>query len=164
MLTWRHSSPISAACLSRRAIKANRGTLKANRETLKKANSRAESNRVQKGKAVKTGERMQRIALAVGTENMTGNRVPARAGPIHGKRDPLPMMMNRRGLAVDERLRLDHASAECVADRLVPEADTEQRDRPTDPLDELERRDLNTALITMCTGGGMAPAIIIERV
>ncbi len=31
-------------------------------------------------------------------------------------------------------------------------------------LDELERRDQNTALITMCTGGGMAPAIIIERV
>ena len=31
-------------------------------------------------------------------------------------------------------------------------------------LDELERRDLNAALITMCTGGGMAPAIIIERV
>ena len=31
-------------------------------------------------------------------------------------------------------------------------------------LDEIERRDLNTALITMCTGGGMAPAIIIERV
>ena len=31
-------------------------------------------------------------------------------------------------------------------------------------LDELERRDLQTALITMCTGGGMAPAIIIERV
>ena len=31
-------------------------------------------------------------------------------------------------------------------------------------LDELERRDLNTALITMSTGGGMAPAIIIERV
>jgi acetyl-CoA C-acetyltransferase len=31
-------------------------------------------------------------------------------------------------------------------------------------LDELERRDKNTALITMCTGGGMAPAVIIERV
>jgi acetyl-CoA C-acetyltransferase len=31
-------------------------------------------------------------------------------------------------------------------------------------IDELERRDLNTGLITMCTGGGMAPAIIIERV
>lgn len=31
-------------------------------------------------------------------------------------------------------------------------------------LDELERRDLVTGLITMCTGGGMAPAIIIERV
>ena len=31
-------------------------------------------------------------------------------------------------------------------------------------LDELERRDQQTALITMCTGGGMAPAIIIERV
>lgn len=31
-------------------------------------------------------------------------------------------------------------------------------------LDELERRDLQTGLITMCTGGGMAPAIIIERV
>lgn len=31
-------------------------------------------------------------------------------------------------------------------------------------LDELERRGLQRALITMCTGGGMAPAIIIERV
>lgn len=31
-------------------------------------------------------------------------------------------------------------------------------------LDELERRGLRTGLITMCTGGGMAPAIIIERI
>ena len=31
-------------------------------------------------------------------------------------------------------------------------------------LDELERRDLQRGLATMCTGGGMAPAIIIERV
>ena len=31
-------------------------------------------------------------------------------------------------------------------------------------LDELERRDEQRALITMCAGGGMAPAIIIERV
>ncbi len=31
-------------------------------------------------------------------------------------------------------------------------------------LDELERRDQQIGLITMCTGGGMAPAIIIERV
>ena len=31
-------------------------------------------------------------------------------------------------------------------------------------LDELERRDLQTGLGTMCAGGGMAPAIIIERV
>jgi acetyl-CoA C-acetyltransferase len=31
-------------------------------------------------------------------------------------------------------------------------------------LDELERRDAQTALITMCTGGGMATATIIERV
>jgi acetyl-CoA C-acetyltransferase len=31
-------------------------------------------------------------------------------------------------------------------------------------LDELERRDLNTALITMCIGGGMGIATIIERV
>jgi acetyl-CoA C-acetyltransferase len=31
-------------------------------------------------------------------------------------------------------------------------------------LDELERRDLKRALITMCTAGGMAPAMIIERV
>lgn len=30
-------------------------------------------------------------------------------------------------------------------------------------LDELERRDLSTGLVTMCTGGGMAPATIIER-
>lgn len=31
-------------------------------------------------------------------------------------------------------------------------------------LDELERRDQKRALITMCAAGGMAPAIIIERV
>ena len=31
-------------------------------------------------------------------------------------------------------------------------------------LDELERRDQERALITMCAAGGMAPAIIIERV
>ena len=31
-------------------------------------------------------------------------------------------------------------------------------------LDELERTDKQVALITMCAGGGMAPAIIIERV
>jgi acetyl-CoA C-acetyltransferase len=30
-------------------------------------------------------------------------------------------------------------------------------------LDELERRDLSTALVTMCTGGGMGTATIIER-
>ena len=31
-------------------------------------------------------------------------------------------------------------------------------------LDGLERRDQQVGLITMCAGGGMAPAIIIERV
>jgi acetyl-CoA C-acetyltransferase len=31
-------------------------------------------------------------------------------------------------------------------------------------LDELERRNLATGLVTMCAAGGMAPAIIIERV
>ncbi|MFA7262516.1 MAG: acetyl-CoA C-acetyltransferase [Caulobacter sp.] len=31
-------------------------------------------------------------------------------------------------------------------------------------LDELERRDLKRGLVTMCAGGGMAPAIIIERI
>jgi acetyl-CoA C-acetyltransferase len=31
-------------------------------------------------------------------------------------------------------------------------------------LDELERRDLKRGLVTMCAGGGMAPAIVIERV
>jgi len=31
-------------------------------------------------------------------------------------------------------------------------------------LDELERRNLKRALVTMCAAGGMAPAIIIERV
>ena len=30
-------------------------------------------------------------------------------------------------------------------------------------LDELERRELRRGLVTMCAGGGMAPAIIIER-
>lgn len=31
-------------------------------------------------------------------------------------------------------------------------------------LDELERRDLSTALVTLCIGGGMGLATIIERV
>jgi acetyl-CoA C-acetyltransferase len=31
-------------------------------------------------------------------------------------------------------------------------------------LDELERRGLRRGLVTMCAAGGMAPAIIIERV
>lgn len=31
-------------------------------------------------------------------------------------------------------------------------------------LDELERRDLTTGLVALCTGGGMAPCAIIERV
>jgi acetyl-CoA C-acetyltransferase len=30
--------------------------------------------------------------------------------------------------------------------------------------DELERQDKHIALIMMCAGGGMAPAVIIERV
>jgi len=31
-------------------------------------------------------------------------------------------------------------------------------------LDELERRDLKTGMITLCVGGGMGIATIIERV
>ena len=31
-------------------------------------------------------------------------------------------------------------------------------------LDELERRDLSTGLVTMCTGGGMGTSTIIERI
>ena len=31
-------------------------------------------------------------------------------------------------------------------------------------LDELERRDLTTGAVTLCVGGGMATAMIIERV
>ena len=30
-------------------------------------------------------------------------------------------------------------------------------------IDELERRGLRRGLVTMCAGGGMAPAIIVER-
>jgi acetyl-CoA C-acetyltransferase len=31
-------------------------------------------------------------------------------------------------------------------------------------LDEMERRDLSTALVTLCIGAGMGTATIIERV
>jgi acetyl-CoA C-acetyltransferase len=31
-------------------------------------------------------------------------------------------------------------------------------------LDELERQDKTTGLVTMCTGGGMGTATIIERI
>ena len=31
-------------------------------------------------------------------------------------------------------------------------------------LDELERQDKQFGLVTMCAAGGMAPAIIIERI
>jgi acetyl-CoA C-acetyltransferase len=30
-------------------------------------------------------------------------------------------------------------------------------------LDELERRDGQFGLVTMCAGGGMAPAVVVER-
>ncbi|MBT5199606.1 MAG: acetyl-CoA C-acyltransferase, partial [Gammaproteobacteria bacterium] len=30
-------------------------------------------------------------------------------------------------------------------------------------LDELERRDKTLGLVTMCAAGGMAPAVVIER-
>ena len=35
--------------------------------------------------------------------------------------------------------------------------------RDQEQIDELERRNLNTALITLCIGGGMGIATIIER-
>ena len=31
-------------------------------------------------------------------------------------------------------------------------------------LDEMERRDSNIGLATLCAAGGMAPAVIIERI
>jgi acetyl-CoA C-acetyltransferase len=31
-------------------------------------------------------------------------------------------------------------------------------------LDELERQDKQLGLVTMCAAGGMAPAVIIERI
>ena len=31
-------------------------------------------------------------------------------------------------------------------------------------IDEMERRDLNTGLVTMCAAGGMAPCVIVERI
>jgi len=31
-------------------------------------------------------------------------------------------------------------------------------------LDELERRDLSTGVVTMCVGGGMGSVMVIERV
>ena len=31
-------------------------------------------------------------------------------------------------------------------------------------IDELERQDLTTGLVTMCAAGGMAPGVIVERV
>ncbi|MCY1548137.1 putative acyltransferase [compost metagenome] len=31
-------------------------------------------------------------------------------------------------------------------------------------LDELERRDLSTGLVTLCVGGGMGSVMVIERV
>ena len=43
-------------------------------------------------------------------------------------------------------------------------ATEESRPRLDLTLDELERRNLSTGLVTMCTGGGMATATIIERV
>ena len=36
--------------------------------------------------------------------------------------------------------------------------------RSMNVLDELERRDLNTALVTLCIGAGMGTATIVERV
>ena len=49
-----------------------------------------------------------------------------------------------------------------VAARLVARW-LERRERLDVLLDELERRDLQTGLVAMCTGGGMGTATIIER-
>ena len=50
------------------------------------------------------------------------------------------------------------AAAELVQDVVEGQAGVD------DVLDELERRNLKRGLVTMCAAGGMAPAIIIERV
>ena len=56
-------------------------------------------------------------------------------------------------------------SKECVTLLLDAGADVGARNADgRTVLDELERRDGQVGLITMCAGGGMAPAIIIERV
>ena len=48
--------------------------------------------------------------------------------------------------------------------RARPSARRHRRDDPRHVLDELERRDLATALVTLCVGAGMGTATIIERV
>src|SRR5690348_9942907 len=56
-------------------------------------------------------------------------RVVARAGEriLEAPVDAAAVVADRRGLAVHQTLRADHAAAENLADRLVTEADAENR-------------------------------------
>ena len=66
-------------------------------------------------------------------------------------------------ISVEEAVRLKEKGVvtEVVAVSVGP---TQAQETLRTALDELERRDAKRALITMCAAGGMAPAMIIERV
>ena len=58
------------------------------------------------------------------------------------------------------RATVRHGKVELLDDITLPEDAT----LLATVLDELERRDLSNALVTLCAGGGMGIATIVERV
>ena len=74
-----------------------------------------------------------------------GQRVVAPGLEPFGKaaEDPLAVVLHGRRLAVDELARRADLPAECLDDRLVPEADAERGSRPCEAGDDRRR----------CTGG-----------
>src|SRR5690606_20241232 len=54
-------------------------------------------------------------------------------------KDALALMMNRRQLAMHDLLRPDDVAAEGLANTLVPQTDSQQRDAPGELLDDFHR-------------------------
>src|SRR3954468_21136568 len=90
---------------------------------------------------------LRRAARALDGERMVARRLVRRRQALE---DAAALVVDARDLAVHEGLRVDHLAAEGLADRLVAEAHTEDRDFP---LEALEKRKADTRLVRRARAG-----------
>src|SRR5208283_706468 len=77
----------------------------------------------------------RRQRLGLDDERMIARRLE---GPVNAAKDRLAAVQYRRHLAVDRQGRAHHLAAESLADRLMPQADAEDRDLAAGAGDEVE--------------------------